>query len=499
MGIKAKYKDFKYGVINDIEASEIPKEAMKKSDKFYFRENFWRKIPGLTEINDTLIGADPVWGVFDYHRVITGDSFRMAASGGDILKYDPGSRLFTSVHSGMVPNQRVEFLEDNNQLYFGSDEDDWRRFDGGVTTYPVGNATTKPKKFRKIIYNPYAQRYFGIGFKENPQGLYYSEHLDDGGIETWTDLYQIIESVEGDHPLNCDIYEGRITTVSKNSISSGTVLGVPENWTFQREKAQTGAIAGRTFKRYKGSFFMFTPSFDVYRWPENEIVNKGRVRFSVDPNFAHLACAEVVDERYYYLCFKSGEAVSSNQYHLWIYDILGDTFYGPHTQFNIVSMFWDREKRVLLTGGTADLAGFALEHRGRNVKNKAMKCHAVSSYSDYGFPEIEKRYNKGWLKFKQEGTHIGSEGQVELVINTNNQYNNPQSQKIALVDPDNQNLSDTNAVKEAITKRFDIFEQYGLGNAIQYEILHEKLNADLAFSELTVDYDPKDYEKENVA
>ena len=499
MGLKKAYKDFKYGVINDIEASEIPHEAFVKMDGFYFRENFIRKLPGLAELNPTAIGANPVWGMINFHRLIPQDSALIAASGGNIYKFDEGSRAFTSIHSGMVPNQQVEFLEDVNQLYFGSQSDDWRRYDGGAKTYPVGNGATAPKKFSKIIYNPYAQRYFAIGDKEQPDGLYYSEHIDDGGIEQWPFGPQIIETIGGDFPLNMDIFEGRITTISKNSLSSGTVVGVPEAWSFQREKAQAGAVAGRTFKRYKDFFLYLTPGFDLMKWPSNEIVNKGRVKFSIDPNFAHLACAEIFDNRYYVICFKSGEAVSTNKYHLWVYDILGDAFYGPHTQYNVVSMFYDKENRRLLCGGTDDLSGFVLDFRGRNIKNTAKKCHAVSSYSDYGLPFVEKRYNKGWLKSKQEGSGVGGAGQATLVINTNNQYNNPQSQQIVLEDPANQNPSDTNAVKEAITKRFDIFEEYGLGNAIQFEILHETLNADFSFSELTLDYDPKEYEKENVA
>lgn len=498
MGLKKVYKEFKYGVINDIEASEIPHEAMFKTDGFYYRENFWRKLPGLTELNNSAIGSNPVWGITHFHQLSSQQRTLIAASGSNIYKYDIGSRAFSSIHSGMVPNKQVEFLEDIDQLYFGSDDDDWRRYDGGEKTYPVGGENP-PKKFSKIIYNPYAQRYFGIGFKDQLNGLYSSEHIDDGGIEVWTRAPQIIESVEGDYPLSADIYEQRVTLVSRNSINTGSVVGVPENWSFQREKSQTGTIAARTFKRYSKSFFMLTPSFDLYKWPDDVFVNKGRVKFSIDPAFAHLACAEVIENRYYVLAFKSGEAVSSNRYHVWVYDILGDAFYGPHTQYNVVSMFYDRENRRLLLGGTDDLAGYALEFRGRNIKNGVKRCHAVSAYSDYGLPFVEKRYNKGWIKCKQEGSQPGGVGSVQLIINTNNQYNNPQSQNILLEDPANQNLSDTNAVKEAITKRFDIFEQYGLGNAIQYEIRHETLNADFAFSELTLDYDMKDYEKENVA
>lgn len=499
MGLKKTYKEFGHGVINDIEASEIPFDAIVSSDKFYFRENFWRLIPGLAEIHNSAIGTDPIWSVIHFHQLYSGFKFLTCATGSDIYVFTEGVNTWASIHSGLIPNQLVEFLTDGSFLYFGSKKDSWRRFDGGTITYPVGGAENAPLKFSKIIYNPYAQRYFAIGADENPLGLYFSEHIDDGGIELWPNAPQLIESVEGDIPLNLDIYEGRVTTVSENSISTGNVVGVPENWSFQKEKSQTGTIAGRTFKRYKSSFFMLTNGGDLFKWPENEFVNKGRVKFSIDPSYIHLATAEIVEDRYYYLCFKHGHATSTDKYHLWIYDILGDRFYGPHTQYNIVSMFYSKENKKLYCGGIDDLAGFVLDHRGRNIKNKIRKSRWVTSYSDYGLPYIEKRYNKGWIKFKQEGTHVSSEGQVELVFNSNNLYGNPQSQKIALVDPDNQNLSDTNAVKEAITKRFDIYDQYGLGNACQFEVIHEKLNADLAFSELTLDYDLKTYEKENVA
>ena len=712
MGLKKRYVEFKSGVINDIEASEIPFDAMVKSDGFYYKENFWRKIPGLTELNAGVIGTDPVWGLIQFYRVTPKDSFLIAASGGSVYKYDIGSRTFTAIHTGMVPNEQVDFLEDNNFLYFGSKKDNWRRFDGGAKTQPVGGANP-PKKFSRIIYAPSAQRFFGMGAEEDPAGLYYSEHIDDGGIEVWTAAPQIIESVKGDSPLAADIYEGNITTVSLNSISQGTVRGVPQSWVFDRQKAQAGTIAWRTFKRYKNFFLMLTPTFDLYKWPDNELVNKGRVKFSIDPSYAHLACAEVIDDRYYVLCFRSGEAVSSNKYHLWIYDILGDRFYGPHTQYNLVSMFYDKPNRRLLCGGIDNLAGFVFEFTGRNIKGVPKKAHLVTAYSDYGYPEIEKRYNKGWIKAKQEGNapfnplqdfsasahavspiggvsysktikkfgfssilfngttghltipdhanfnfsggvftietvlmttslsatqviyaqgtaggdefiiqlntngslelsiqaasetvvqvltasgtieasvfyHIAvvengdtwkifvngedktstggtdtsraanytgvvsigkrqfvsdnyfvgyldelrvsssarysadfvpaylpfeadantvlllhfdntGEGLVQLIINTNNEYGNPQSQKISLEDPANENFADTNAVKEAVTKRFDIHDQYGLGNAIQIELIHEIKDGDFAFSGITIDYDPEEYEKEDAA
>lgn len=499
-----KFKDFKYGVVNAIEASEIPQEAVCRSQNFYFRENFWRKLPGLTEINASALGTDPVWSVFRFNQIAPKKSFLMAASGSGVYLFDENTLSFVQIHSGLNPNQQVEFLEYQNQLYFGSQYDLWRKYTGGTVSYSVGGedgiALDAPRKFSKIIFNPYAGRFFAIGVLENPDYLHFSEHIDNEGIEKFTDAnVQLIDSVQGDTPKDIQTFEGRITIISQNSINSGSVVGVPQAWSFQKEKAQTGTVAGRTVKRQGNSFLMLTPNFEVYKWPEDVFITKGRVKFNINPYRAHLACAEIVENRYYLLTFESGEAVSSNKYHTWVYDILGDRWYGPHIQRNVVSMFWDAPKNILLCGGTDDLAGFMFQYRGRNIKNQAMKCSLLSACTDLGYPRVEKRVHKGWVKAKQEGSLPGGTGSLELVFNSDNLYNNPQSQRILLEDPANQNLSDTNAVREAVTKRFHIHDAYGRGNAFQWELKHEVLNGDVSVSELEFETTIKDYQKENRA
>ena len=146
-------------MINAIEPSEIPFDAAHKSDGFIYSENFWRKLRGLVELNDSAIGSDPVWSVVRFNQPIAGRSFIVVASGGGLYKYDEQNRSFTQVHSGMNPNEQVEFLIYKENLYFGSTKDVWRRFDGGNKTYKVGG-DQPPKKFKKIIFNPYAGRFF---------------------------------------------------------------------------------------------------------------------------------------------------------------------------------------------------------------------------------------------------------------------------------------------------------------------------------------------------
>lgn len=490
------YNEYKDGVLNAIEGSEIPFDAFMFTDKFHFVENFWRKIPGLVEINDTAIGVDPVWSAYVFHQVIEDKKFIITATGGSVYKYDVQTRSFSIIHQGMNPNQQVEFLEYQNRLYFGSQYDNWRMFDGGEKTYPVGGSQA-PKKFKKIIFNEFAGRFFGIGSLDNPDYLYWSNHIDDGGIEVWPDAnIQIISPVSGDSPKTIETFEGRITIFSDHSINSGSVVGVPENWSFQREKAKAGPVGIRALKRYGQNFYCFTKEKELYVWPRDEFISKGRVKFNPDPNFMHLMCMEIVSDRFLYMLFKSAEAVSSNKYHLWIYDILGDRFSGPHTQFNAVSMFTDENAGITYFGGADDLAGFLLEHRGKNIKNKSMRCHIRGAFSDYGVPYIDKRFKNVWVKCKQAGSLKNGEGQVEFIVNVDNRYNNRQSQRFTLEDPANENLTDTNAVKEAVTKRLYVHDAYSLGNAFQFEIIHDVLNGDFAFSQIDVEYDLKGYKKE---
>lgn len=502
MPMKTKsYKDFKYGTINAIEPSELPEEAIYKSQNMYYKENFWRKVPGLVEINTTAIDTNKVLAISKFHQIAPKKSYILCYSGSSVYYLD-NTNTFVSIISTLNQNSRMSFIEYRNSIYFGSPTDQWRRFDGGTISYTVGGANGQasdaPRKFAQILFNPYAGRFFAIGELTNPDYLYFSEHIDDEGIEKWpAGNIQIIDSVNGDVPKYIDIYEGRIYIVSEHSINTGTVLGVPESWNFQREKSTTGTIATNTVKRFGNSFFMLTPELEVYRWPEDKFINKGRVKFDINPTNAHLACAEIVEDRYYVLCFESSQAVSSDKYHWWVYDILGDRWYGPSIQRNVVSMCYDHDNKILLCGGVDDLAGFVMEYRGRDIKNQAMKCHVVGSYSDYGDPKIEKRYVKGYLKAKQEGSLPNGSGQVELIINTDYRYNNPMVQRILLEDPLNLNLAGTGQVREAVTKRFHIHDEYGRGNAIQWEIKHEVRAGDFSFSEIQIEYFIKRYLKEN--
>lgn len=496
------YKDFKDGVINAINPADLPLSALAKLQNFYQVDSRIKKMPGLTEINPTVIGANSVSNIFKFHKIAPSSSLRMAISGTDLYKFDEGTKLFSSVYSGLVSDGLVEFLEIRNALYFGSQNNKWRRFDGDTVTYSVGgsngNATDAPRKFSMIVFNPYSGRFFGIGDPANPDYLNWSEHTDDEGIEKWPDgNAEIIESVAGDTPQFIGIYEGRITVISENSINSGSVVGVPQGWQFIREKATAGTIARRTVKRWGSSFIMLTKDFEVYMWPNEKFLTKGRVKFSINPNKAYLACAEITEDRYYDLCFESGEAASSNRYHWWRYDLLAERWSGPHIQRNIISMHYDHDQRILLCGGADDLAGYVLEMRGKNIKNTAMKCAASPAYSDYGYPSGEKRYENLWLTGSQEGSAANSQGNVEIVWNSDGFYGNPQSQQLTLEDPANQNLAQTSQVKESITKRARIWDRYGRGTRGQWEVKHEILNGDYSFSQVDVEYHPLNYKKEN--
>lgn len=496
------YKNFKLGVINAVKPTRLPLDALAKLQNFYQEDEEIKKMPGLTEINPTAIGANSVSNVFVFHKIAPKQSFRMAVSGTDLWKFDPGSKTFSSVYAGLQDDGLVEFLEFRNSLYFGSPNNKWRRFDGDTITYSVGgsdgNADDAPRKFSMIVFNPYSGRFFAIGDSNNPDYLYYSEHTDAEGIEKWPDgNIQIIDSILGDTPQFIDIYEGRITIISENSINTGSVVGVPENWQFVREKALTGTIARRSCKRRGNNFYYLTKDFEIASWPDNKILTENRIKFSINPNKAHLACAEIVEDRYYEITFESGEAVPSNKYHTWRYDILEDRWSGPHTQRNVISMFWDHDERVLLCGGVDNLAGFVLEERGRNIKNTAMKCIAAPAYSDYGIPMGEKRYENLWLTSSQEGNNPVDQGNVEMVWNSDGLYGNPHSQQLILQDPTNQNLSNTGQVKESITKRARIHDRYGRGTRGQWELKHEILNGDFSFSEVDVEYHPLNYKKEN--
>lgn len=496
-----EYKDFELGVINAVKATRLPLTAFARLQNFYQLDEEIKKMPGLTEINPTAMGSNSVPAVFVFHKIAPKQTFRMAVSGTSLLKFDEGSKTFTSVYSGIIDDGLIEFLEFQNRLYFGSQNNKWRVFDGGTTTQPVGgsngNASDAPKKFSMIVFSPYTGRFFAIGDKENPDYLYHSAHIDNEGIESFTDTPQITDSIRGDSPQFIDIYEGRITFISEKSIGSGSVVGVPQAWEFVREKALTGTIARRSCKRRGNNFYYLTKDFEICSWPENKIITEGRVKFSINPNKAHLACAEIVEDRYYDICFESGEAVSSDKYHWWRYDILADRWSGPHRQRNIVSMYYDDDNRVLLCGGADNLAGYVMELRGHNIKNTAMKCIATPAYSDYGNPIAEKRYSKFWLTSSQEGNAVGNQGNLEVVWNSDGLYGNPQSQLLTLQDPTNQNLSNTGSVKESITKRAFIHDAYGRGTRGQWELKHEILNGDFSFSQVDVEYNLLNYKKEN--
>lgn len=496
-----KYKGSEHGVINAIEPSEIPIGAFEFSRNMLFRENYWRKKPGLTEIHNTAITPNPVGGIFRFHKPVSGINHLVATSGNTFARFNPGAATWTSIQTGLVA-ERFEFLENNGNVYYGSPEDLWRRYAGGNRTYAVGGENgagpEAPPKFLKIIFNPYSGRFFGIGDPLNPDLLGWSALDIAEGIERWVSgNKQIIESIGGDKPNDIQLFEGRINIFSENSINSGTVIGVPENWNFQREKSQTGAISGRSVKRFGNSFFMLTPDAEVYRWPENKFPSLGRVKFNIDRTFMKFAVAEIWQQRYYVLTFKSGQAVPSNRYHTWFYDILGDRWYGPSLQRNIVTMYLDPLSREVLCGGVDDLEGFVFEMRGRDIKNEAMDCRLGFPYSDYGEPRGEKRYTKGWIKSKQEGVLPNNTGPLEVIIDVDNLYENSQSQRITLEDPNNQNLSDTGAVKEAITKRFFIHDNLGVGNAVRVELRHLVRAGKFEFSELEIEYFPRNYKKED--
>lgn len=487
---------FDEGVINAIPMTRIPLNALHKSQNMIHFDGRLRKLRGLADINATAIGTDPVWSVFRYHKIIPKTSQIIAASGAGLYKFDEQTDTFIQVYNQLVSNQQVDFLVHNGGLYFGSTKDLWRRFDGDTVTYSVGGnngqAADAPRKFSQILLADYAGRFLGIGEEANPDLMYFSEHIDEEGIEKWPDgNTQIIQSVKGDTPKFMDIYEGRSTFFNQNSISSGNIVGVPSNWSFDREKSQTGTVAKRTVKRFGNFFLMLTSDFELYKWPNDIFVSKGRVKFYPNPYKAHLACAEIVDNRFYYLCFESGEGGGADKYHLWIYDILADKFYGPHKGFNVVSMIWDVDTNLLLCGGIDDLAGFVLNHQGKSIKNKAQKIHVVSSFNDFDAPQIDKRYTKVWTKSKQEGS-----SEFQLIVNTDNRFDRPQSRQVAMEDPANDNTMETAAVKEAVTKFGHIHEQFGRGNAINFEIRHEDVNADFQFDNLQLEYYTK-YTKKN--
>ena len=487
-----KYNDFKYGVVNAIDPSELPKEALYKSQNMQYKENRWRKIPGLTEVNPTQISStNGVWGIGFHYDIITKKRITLIYCGTDVFKLNDDLST-TSIDSVMSLNSQLEFMSLPQFTYFGSQNDKWRRYDGGTQTYFIGanngDASDAPRKYIKILFNPFAGRYFAIGDPANPDYLNWSAHIDDEGIEKWPGAnVQITESVNGDVPLNFDMDNGRILLVSKHSINSGTVVGVPQNWNFQKEKSQTGTIAGRTLKRYGSFYLMLTPDFEVYKWPNDVFVTKGRVKFNINPYKAHLACAEITENRYYDLCFESGEAVSSNKYHWWRYDILGDRWYGPSIQRNIVTMTKDPDKNFTLCGGVDDLSGYLMELRGLNIKNSQMKCHMITGYNFQGDINLDKRYTKVRVKAKQAGSLASSQGQLEVTANVDSWADAPQSQTLTLEDPANENPMDTSAVRDAIIKRAHIHELYGRGSSIQLEFKHEQLNGELEISEWEIE------------
>lgn len=517
------YKDFD-GVMNAIPESDMPLNAFVKLQNIYFKDGRLRKLPGLVEINSTVIGTDPVSSFFKSHQVVPNLGHRIAVSGSQVYKFNTSTNVFDSIYSGLkvaddgYSNTYTEFLEYPPYLYLGSNENRWQRFDGGTILQFVGSTTgiasTDPRKYSRIIFSPYSGRFFGIGNKLNPDYLEWSAHIDKEGIENWANGdIQIIQSTGGDVPLEMDIFEGRISIFNKNSINSGTVSGVPEGWTFEREKAQTGTIARRTVKRYGSLFLMLTPDFEVYLWPSDIFVTykamdggrrKKRIKFNIDPNRAHLACAEIVENRYYYLSFESGSNEPDDDYHLWIYDIHLDQWSGPHKGYNIVSMFWDRDKNLLICGGAGsagqpgNLSGYVLEHRGKDIRNLRSSIHAVTSYHDYGEPFLDKRFNNLWITAKQEGS-IGETGQLEVITNVDGAYDQTQTQRVTLEDPANQNPMDISAVKVAVTKRGFIHDAGGLGNRIQLEFKHNVQAGDLEIEQFTVEFDQKEYRKENRA
>lgn len=494
-----KYNDFQHGVVNAIEESEIPSTALAKSQNMYYRENRWRKLPGLAFLNSTDIGTDPVWGLGKFYNIIDNKRILLASSGSDVYKWDANLQVFTSIRTGMIENQQVEFVNYPPFLYFGSQYDLWQRYDGGAKSFSVGGsnglAADAPRKFSNIIFSPYSGRFFGVGELANPDYLYWSAHIDDEGIEKWPDgNVQIIESVNGDSPQAVDIFEGRITVFSQNSISSGNVSGVPESWSFQRDRAQTGCYARRTLKKYGQTFYMLTPDFEIYQWPSDKFVSKGRVKFSINPYKAHLACAEIVENRYYDICFVSGEETSSNNYHYWRYDILGDRWYGPSTQRNLVSMYYDKDESLLYCGGAGDLVGKVMKLEGRNIGVTAMQCHLKTGFDFQGDIRDDKRYSMFRIKAKQEGSLPGGTGDLEVIINFDQRANEYYTQRLLLEDPGNlsPNADDrfilTSQVRDSIIRRAHIHEQYARASSVQVELKHEVKDGDLEISEWEIEY-----------
>lgn len=486
-----RYSDFKFGVVNAIEESELTKEAMFRSQNMFYKENRWRKLPGLSELSTTQLTAFPVWSIGKWYSLVPSASKLLASCGTDLYARDTNG-TFSSVDSLVISGALIEYLNVPPFIYYGSQLTKWKRYDGGTVVYPIGGsngeATDAPRKFIKIIFNPYAGRYFGIGDPDNPDLLNWSAHIDNEGIELWEDgNAQIIDSLQGDAPRSVDTFEGRVTIFSNHSINSFSVVGVPENWNFQKEKSQSGCHAGRTLKRYGSSFFMLTPDFEIYQWPDEKFITKGRIKFNINPYHAHLACAEIRENRYYEITFESGEAVSSNKYHSWTYDILGDRWYGPHIQRNLVSMFLDKDTNQLLCGGIDNLEGFIYEMRGKNIKNTAMQCRLTTGYQFQGDTRFDKRYTKFRIKAKQEGSLADSAGQLSVTVNVDSNANNPHTQNLVLEDPVNLNPMDTSIVKDAIIKRAHIHEQYGRGSSIQIDMKHETLNGDLEISNWEVE------------
>lgn len=490
------FRDFKFGLVNAIPPSEIPKEALAKCQNFWYRDGRFKKIPGLTEIHASPTGTNGVWSVFRSHRLTPKESTKLKSTSTSVYKQN-ADLTWTSIYSPIQLDAQIEYLEYPPYVYFGSKYDSWRRYDGGAITYPVGGdngqAVDAIRKFSKVVYNTYAGRFFGIGTVDNPDALDWSAHIDNEGIEKWpTANRQFAESIKGDTPQSIDIFEGRLTIANQNSISSASVVGVPQSWSFQREKSQSGAVAGRTFRRWGNSFFMLTPDHEIYRWPEDQFITKGRVKLKVNPYFNHLACAEIVENRYYVLTYLNSEGAGDDRYDTIIYDILSDSFSGPHKGYNIVSMFWDTDTNLLLCGGADNLYGTVMEFRGNNIRGKKMACHFVTGHWDDGEPYVDKRYSKIWLKAKQTGSST-----VEVITNVDSKNDAPQSQHITLEDPPNTSFMDTGAVRDAVTKRGYIHDQFGRGNAIQVELKHEELNGEFEFSEFSLEYTKKPYKKFN--
>lgn len=483
-----RWNDFKFGTVNDIEASELPKEAVLRSQNMYYKENRWRKVPGLADINSSQLAAGAAWSIGKWFSIVPKKSKILASCLTDLYAQNDDN-TFSSIDSTIISGALLEYLSVPPFTYYGSQLTTWKRFDGGTKSYAVGN-DNPPKKFIKIIFNPYAGRYFGIGDPDNPDLLYWSNHLTNGGIEQWPDgNTQIFDTVHGDSPKSIETYEGRVQLFSENSVNSGSVIGVPQNWSFQKERAQTGAVSGRTVKRYGNFFLMLAPNFEVYKWPHDVFITKGRVKFKINPYTAHLATAEIREDRYYEITFKSSEATSSDNYHSWTYDILGDRWYGPHTKRNIVSMFYDRENRRLLQGGADDLEGFIFDMRGPDIRNAAMPCRLTTGFDFQGDMSIDKRYEAFRVKTNQAGSKPGGEGQLQVIINVDQREENQQSQTLTLEDPKNEDpIMDTSKVRDSIIKRGNIYESVSRGSSIQFDFRYEVAKENLEISSWELDY-----------